>query len=58
VLTLQFFAAVDQLTPTSIVFAFERTHPLPLIRLPIVQSTANTWRLTGGMLPFPGTLGS
>lgn len=58
VLTLQFFAAVDRLTPVSILFAFERTHPLPLVRLPIVQSTANTWRLTGGMLPFPGVLGS
>jgi hypothetical protein len=48
VLTLQFFAALDRLTPASVVFAFENTHPLPQVRLPIVQSTANTWRATGG----------
>jgi hypothetical protein len=54
-LTLQFFASLDQLTPTTIVFNFERTHPHPLVRQPIVQQTANTWRLTGGAgFPFPG----
>jgi hypothetical protein len=58
VLTLEFFAAMDRLTPASILFAFERTHPLPQLRLPIVLSTANAWRLTGGMLPFPGALGT
>lgn len=58
VLTIQFFAALDQLTPATIVFGFERTHPHPIIRLPIVQSTANTWRMTGGA-PFgiPGLFG-
>ena len=45
---------LDQLTPASIVFAFENTHPHPLVRLPIVQATANAWRLTGGAtFPFP-----
>lgn len=54
--TLHFFAALDQLTPATIVFAFEQTHPHPLLRQPIVQQTANTWRLTGGAtaFPFPG----
>lgn len=58
VLTLQFFAGLDSLTPASIVFAFENSHPHPLLRQPIVQGTANTWRLTGGMAsPFPGWFG-
>lgn len=48
VLTLHFFSALDRLTPASIVFAFENSHPHPLVRLPIVQNTANAWRMTGG----------
>jgi hypothetical protein len=48
-LTLQFFANLDQLTPASVVFGFESSHPHPLIRMPIVQQTAAAWRLTGGM---------
>lgn len=55
-LTLHFFAGLDQLTPSAILFGFERTHPHPSIRLPIVQQTANAWRLTGGApsaFPFP-----
>lgn len=58
VLTLQFFANLDQLTPATIVFNFERTHPHPLVRLPIVQQTANSWRMTGGAPnPFGGLFG-
>jgi hypothetical protein len=54
VLTLQFFAALDQLTPATILFAFENTHPHPLVRLPIVTQTANAWRMTGGITPLSG----
>jgi len=58
VLTLQFFANLDQLTPATIVFNFERTHPHPLVRLPVVQQTAASWRMTGGNPnPFGGLLG-
>jgi hypothetical protein len=55
-LTLGFFASLDQLTPSAILFAFEQTHPHPLLRQPVVQQTANTFRLTGGAtaFPFPG----
>jgi hypothetical protein len=55
-LTLNFFAALDQLTPATIVFGFESSHPHPLIRRPIVQQTAATWRATGGVAwpSFPG----
>lgn len=47
-LTMQFFSGLDQLTPADIVFGFERTHPLPLVRSPVIQQTAATWRATGG----------
>jgi hypothetical protein len=55
-LTLNFFAALDQLTPAHIVFGFESSHPHPVIRRPIVQQTAATWRATGGVAwpSFPG----
>jgi hypothetical protein len=58
-LTLDFFARLDQLTPASIVFSFERTHPIPQIRKPLVQATANAWRASGGtgiQIPSLGTL--
>lgn len=48
-LTMQFFAGLDQLTPVDILFAFERSHPPPQVRTPIVQQTAATWRATGGV---------
>ncbi len=48
-LTMQFFAGLDQLTPVDILFAFERSHPPPQLRTPVVQQTAATWRATGGV---------
>ncbi|WP_231511155.1 M48 family metalloprotease [Chondromyces apiculatus] len=60
-ITLNFFKSLDQLTPAHVVFAFELSHPHPSIRLPIVQQTANTWRLTGGAtgggFQFPNIFG-
>ncbi len=53
-LTMRFFGGLDQLTPATILFGFERSHPPPALRTPIIQQTANTWRLTGGR---SGTLG-
>jgi hypothetical protein len=53
-LMMQFFAASDQLSPEDILFGFERTHPPPAIRTPIIQQTANLWRATGGTwVPLP-----
>jgi hypothetical protein len=53
-LTMQFFSGLDQLTPTDILFSFERSHPAPALRVPIIQQTANAWRATGGRgLPYP-----
>jgi hypothetical protein len=54
-LTMQFFSGVDQLSPIDIVFGFERSHPPPAIRIPVIQQTANTFRATGGQgLPIFG----
>ncbi len=50
-LTMQFFAGLDQFSATDILFAFERDHPPPTFRSPIIQQTANLWRATGGRLP-------
>ncbi len=53
-LTMQFFSGMDQLSAADIIFGFERSHPPPQIRVPIIQQTAHAWRNTGGVqLPFP-----
>lgn len=53
-LTMQFFSGIDQLTPTDILFSFERSHPPPALRVPVIQQTAAAWRATGGRgLPYP-----
>jgi hypothetical protein len=52
-LTMQFFAGMDQFSPIDI-FDFERSHPPPAVRTPIIQQTAALWRGTGGRgLPYP-----
>jgi len=53
-LTMQFFSGLDQLSAVDIIFGFERSHPPPQIRRPIIQQTAATWRLAGGRsIPIP-----
>ncbi|HEX4341686.1 MAG TPA: M48 family metalloprotease [Polyangiaceae bacterium] len=53
-LMMQFFEASDQLSPEDILFGFERDHPPPAIRIPVIQQTANFWRVTGGTwVPLP-----
>ncbi|MBN2192848.1 MAG: M48 family metalloprotease [Polyangiaceae bacterium] len=47
-LTMRFFAGMDQLSPVDILFSFERTHPPAQIRAPLIQQYAGTWRATGG----------
>lgn len=57
-LTMQFFAGLDQMSPVDIVFGFERSHPPPQIRTPVIQQAASNWRSSGGQgwqipgLPF------
>jgi Zn-dependent protease with chaperone function len=47
-LTMQFFAGLDQWSPIDILFGFERTHPPPQVRVPVIQQVAAWWRNTGG----------
>lgn len=47
-LTMQFFSAIDQFSPVDILFGFERSHPPPGVRIPIIQQTASAWASTGG----------
>ncbi len=54
ILTMQFFEGVEQLSPVDILFGFDRSHPAPQLRIPVIQQTANAWRATGGAgLPIP-----
>lgn len=51
-LVLRFFQALDQASPDA-VFNFERTHPPPSLREPIVRTAAQTFRVSGGVTwPF------
>jgi hypothetical protein len=53
-LMMQFFTALDQLSAIDILFGFERTHPAPFVRIPVIQNTANLFRMSGGAwLPLP-----
>jgi Zn-dependent protease with chaperone function len=47
-LTMRFFAGVDGQSPVDILFAFESSHPPPAVRTPVIEQTANAWRLAGG----------
>ncbi len=54
ILTMQFFEGVEQLSPLDILFGFDRSHPAPQLRIPVIQQTAAAWRTTGGAgLPIP-----
>lgn len=52
-LTMRFFAGLDRASPVDILFDFERTHPSPLLRQPVIAQTAATFRSTGGALRWP-----
>jgi hypothetical protein len=52
-LTMRFFSGLDASSPGDI-FNFERSHPPPAVRIPVIQQTASAWRSTGGRgLPYP-----
>ena len=50
-LTMRFFSGLDQFSPADI-FSFERSHPPPQLRSPLITQTANTWRAYGGRPPL------
>ncbi|MEO8901866.1 MAG: M48 family metalloprotease [Polyangiaceae bacterium] len=52
-ITMQFFAGLEQFSAAQLLFAFQNDHPPAVIRTPIIQQTAAAWRLTGGRgLPY------
>lgn len=53
-LTMRFFGGLDQSSPVDI-FSFERSHPPPSVREPIIRTTAQTFRAASGFrLPWGG----
>ncbi len=52
-ITMQFFAGLEQFNAAGLLFAFQNTHPPAVIRQPIIQQTVAAWKLTGGRgLPY------
>ena len=52
-ITMQFFAGLEQFNVGALLFAFENDHPPAVLRSPIIQQTAAAWKLTGGAgLPY------
>ena len=39
-------------TANDVLFGFERSHPMPIVRVPIITSTAELWHTSGGLLPL------
>lgn len=56
-MTLDFFNRLTQFGPEVLLLGFLQTHPHPTFRIPIVQTTAQQWRQSGGQpagtTPFP-----
>lgn len=60
-MTLDFFSRLETLGVQTVLLGFLMTHPPPQLRTPIVQSTAQQWRSSGGkgpVSPFPFPLPS
>lgn len=51
-LNMEFFAGLDSASPIDVLFGFERTHPPPALRAPVIQQAAAAFRLTGGQYPL------
>ncbi len=52
-ITMQFFACLEQFSSDKLLIAFQNDHPPAVLRTPIIQQTAAAWRLTGGRgLPY------
>jgi hypothetical protein len=53
-MSINFFSRLESLGVETVLLGFLMTHPLPQIRLPIVQNAAAQWRSNGGKAPaFP-----
>ena len=47
-LSMRFFAGFSKMSPATVLLSFERSHPAPQLRTPLVQQAAANWRNTGG----------
>ena len=53
-LTMRFFSSLRRTSAADLLLSFERSHPPPQLRVPVIQQAANAWRLTGGLgVPVP-----
>lgn len=56
-LSMRFFSGLNQMSAGAVLTSFERSHPLPQFRTPILTHAATNWRNTGsvtGGLPIGG----
>lgn len=51
-LVMTAFSRHHPTTAVDVLFGFERTHPLPIVRVPVITSTAELWHTSGGRLPL------
>ena len=48
-LTMRFFGGLDGGLGAALLLAFQRSHPPPQLRIPLIQQSANYWRQNGGV---------
>ena len=51
-LVIAAFNRHTETTISDVVLAFERTHPLPYVRVPVITLAAEMWHSSGGILPL------
>lgn len=51
-LVIAAFNRNEATTVSDVVLAFERTHPLPHVRVPVITLAAELWHSSGGLLPL------
>jgi hypothetical protein len=53
-LTMRFFIGLDGGLGSSLLLAFQQSHPPPRLRIPLIQQSADFWRRNGGVgIPVP-----
>lgn len=51
-LVMTAFSRRHPATPADVLFGFERSHPLPIVRVPVITGAAELWHSSGGRLPL------
>jgi hypothetical protein len=53
-LTMRFFLGLEGEGSFNLLVAFQRSHPSPRLRIPLIEESANFWRQSGGIgIPVP-----